>query len=315
MSYIEKRKKNEKTYFYFVKRFRFMNENHAIKKFIGTSQNYSKEKYILDNIEEISNQEYNAKIKKLKSVITKLSHNSELPEKMEYKSILIDNLLEGKKCKDKIYTEFAKEFIFNSNNIEGSKIPPTEVKRIIDQGNSKYKDVNEIKEVKNSIEALKYLQTRFKFDLTSIKRLYHILTENLVRDGNKPYPKGFKKQENIVGNSKTTHPDDVEKELNKLFEWLHDNRKKEHPLILAFEFHARFERIHPFLDGNGRTGRLIMNKIIMSNGYFPIIIYKSNKTAYLNSLENSEKRKKYYQFMLEQADKTYDYILDTIKKY
>ena len=205
----------------------------------------------------------------------------------------------------------------NSNNSEGSKIPPQKVREIIDTGDTKYQNKNEVIEVKNSIIAFEYLQKSFKFNLNSVKRLYHILTKNLVLEGKTPYPKGFKKISNIVGNSQTTAPEDVEKELTSLMTWYQSNRRKLHPLIVAFELHRRYEFIHPFLDGNGRTGRFIMNKILMSAGYTPIIVYKDNKIAYFNALEKSKEKKlkSYYQFMLEQADKTYDFLLDTIRKY
>ena len=143
------------------------------------------------------------------------------------------------------------------------------------------------------------------------------MTEGLFREGNRPYPKGFKKEENIVGNSQTTPPERVIEALTNLLKWYKLNKNKIHPLILAFEFHKRYEVIHPFLDGNGRTGRLIMNKILMSFGYAPIIVYKANKIAYFSALEKTEegKSKSYYQFMLEQADKTYDYLLQVISRY
>ena len=61
---------------------------------------------------------------------------------------------------------------------------------------------------------------------------------------------------------------------------------------------------------------MIMNKILISNGYSPIIVYKDNKTAYFNAIEKSdEKVKKYYHFMLEQTNKSYDYILEVIDRY
>jgi len=60
-----------------------------------------------------------------------------------------------------------------------------------------------------------------------------------------------------------------------------------------------------------------MNKILISKGYFPLIVYKTNKLSYFNALDKATegRNKKYYQFMLEQADKTYDFILKTIDKY
>ena len=318
MSYLEKKQINGKVYVYFVKKISFMKRLFVINKHIGTdSPTISKEKYLLDNLDVISNEELEFRKTFLNQVKNDISHNQNLPDRIEINAIKIDNFTEGKQCQKLLDGEFAKEFIFNSNNIEGSKIPPEKVREIIDKGDTKYKDRNEVKEVQNSILAFEYLNKSFKFNIASVKRLYHILTKNLVREGNIPYPKGFKKDPNVVGNSKTTSPERVEDELTDLIKWYKQNRYKIHPLILAFEFHRRYEFIHPFLDGNGRTGRMIMNKIMISNGYSPIIIYKENRLAYFNSIEKSKDGmlKNYYQFMLEQADKSYDYLLDVIKRY
>jgi len=316
MSYIEKKKKGDSTYLYFVKKVSFMGKVFVIKSNIGVATP-NKEKYILDNIKKLSGEELNFRSKFLESVKDKISHNKNLPEEVELKSIKIANLVEGKKCEQAVNIEFAKEFIFNSNNIEGSKIPAERVREIIDTGDTKYSNRNEVKEVKNSILAFEYLQKSFKFNLNSIKRLYHILTKDLVMEGNVPYPRGFKTEEVIVGNSKTTPPEEVEEELTNLMRWYRDNKNKIHPLILAFELHRRYEFIHPFRDGNGRTGRLIMNKLLMSAGYSPIIIYKENKQSYFNAIEKTKegRLKSYYQFMLEQADRSYDYLLKVIEKY
>jgi len=318
MSYIERKKINERTYAYFVKKISFMKKLLVIKKHIGLDNGtLNKEKYLLDNINEISKEEFDFIKKFLETIKEDISHNSELPERIEIKAIKISNLSEGKQCQNALDNEFAKEFIFNSNNIEGSKIPPEKVREIIDKGDTRYYNRNEVKEVQNSIIAFEYLKKSFKFNLNSIKRLYHILTNGLTRENNLPYPKGFKKESNIVGNSETAKPEEVEEELKELMEWYKSNKNKIHPLILAFEFHKRYESIHPFLDGNGRTGRLIMNKILISNGYSPITIYKDNKAAYFNAFEKLKegKLKNFFQFMLEQADKSYDYLLKVLERY
>jgi Fic family protein len=318
MSYLEKKQLNGKNYVYFVKKISFMKKLLVIKKHIGIENpTINKENYLLENIDEISNEEISFRKKFLETIKKTISHSENLPEKIELKAIRINNLEEGKQCQEILRKEFAKEFIFNSNNIEGSKIPPEKVREIIDKGDTRYFDRNEVKEVQNSILAYEYLEKSFKFNIVSIKRLYHILTKNLYREGKLPYPKGFKKEPNIVGNSQTTPPKKVKEELNELINWYRQNKGKIHPLILAFEFHRRYEFIHPFLDGNGRTGRLIMNKILISNRYPPIIVYKDNKQAYFNSIEKSKcgKLKNYYQFLLEQADKSYDYLLNVISRY
>jgi len=295
-----------------------MKELLVIKKHIGIEPiTLSKEKYLLDNIEPISQEELKFRKKFLEEIKEKLSHNPSLPIDAELKAIKINNYAEGKKCEKLLDNEFATEFIFNSNNIEGSKIPPEKVREIIETGNTQYKNKNEVKEVQNSIIAYEYLKKGFKFNISSIKRLYRILTKNLYTENKIPYPGGFKKISNVVGNSSTAPPEKVEEELKELLTWYFKNKSILHPIILAFEFHRRYEFIHPFLDGNGRTGRLIMNKILISNSYPPIIVYKDNKISYFNSIEKSKygKLKNYYQFMLEQANKTYDYLLKVIEKY
>ncbi len=317
MSYIKERTNKGKTYLYYTKKISFMGKNYIIKKSLGTPSFVNKDKYILDNLVDLSNEELIFRLKFLVPIEKDLSYNKKLPERIELKSIKINNFVEGKNCDELVKVEFAKEFIFNSNNIEGSRIPPEKVREIIETGDTKYLERNEVKEVQNSILAFEYIQKSFKFNLSSIKRLYYILTKGLYREGNLSYPKGFKKEENIVGNSKTTSPLKVKEELTNLLKWYLSNKNKIHPLILAFEFHKKYELIHPFTDGNGRTGRLIMNKILMSAGYSPIIVYKINKLAYFNALEKTRdgNSKAYYQFMLEQADKTYDYLLEVIDRY
>lgn len=318
MSYVEIKKTKSNNYATFVKKVSFMGDLLVIKKSMGIeTPKTNKDKFLLDNLNLISQEEYQFRKKYLEKISSLIAHNEKLPEEIELTSIRLTNLLEAKNCQEKVDTEFAKEFIFNSNNIEGSKIPPKAVREIIDRGDTKYSDKNEIKEVKNSIEAFEYLKNQFKFNIVSIKKLYHILTKDLEIQKGVYYPKGFKKVSNIVGNSTTTEPEKVEKELKNLLEWYKKNKREVHPLILAFEFHKRYEQVHPFLDGNGRTGRLIMNKILMANGYQPIIVYKDNKVAYFNALEKSSEgnKKKYYQFMLEQTRKTYTLLEELAKKY
>jgi Fic family protein len=318
MGYLEVKQIKGKRHAYFVKKVSFMRKLLVIKKYIGLeSPTINKEKYLIDNLNEISTNELEFRKGFLKLIKEDISHAENLPERVEANAIKINNLIEGKRFQKILDTEFAKEFIFNSNNIEGSKIPPERVREIIDSGDTKYFDRNEVKEVQNSVLAFNYIQKEFKFNLQSIKRLYNLLTKDLFREGNKPYPKGFKKEKNIVGNSETTAPENVAEELQNLINWYKRSKGYLHPLILAFEFHRRYEFIHPFLDGNGRTGRLIMNKILMSAGYPPIIIYKINKLSYFNAIEKSKegKLKNYYNFMLEQTDKSYDYLLEVINRY
>lgn len=98
----------------------------------------------------------------------------------------------------------------------------------------------------NSIAALNYLRTGFKFNIPSIKRLYYILTNSLTMSGGNYYSKGFKTVENVVNNQLTVPAEQVENELDALLRYYKENKKTKYPLQLAFDFHLRYEYIHPF---------------------------------------------------------------------
>ena len=317
MSFIEVKKRNNIEYASFVKKFSLMGKSFRIREHIGKNVSTLNEKeYLKNNFDSLTRREFDIR----KELLDKLDlvYNETLLSDVELKSIQINNLLEIKDIKEQILNEFAKEFIFNSNNIEGSKIPAEEVKKIIETGNSRYENRNEVKEVFNSINAFKYLENGFKFNIPSIKRLYYILTNDLTMSNGEPYPKGFKKVENIVNNQTTIPPDQVEWALEDLLNKYKENKREEYPFKLAFDFHLRYEYIHPFLDGNGRTGRLIMNKILMEHGYFPSIVYTNNSQAYYNAISRGlekQTKKSYYQFMFEQSNKTYKEFFTVIRDY
>ncbi|MDO8625472.1 MAG: Fic family protein, partial [Candidatus Diapherotrites archaeon] len=246
-----------------------------------------------------------------------MAHNPELIEKVETKAILLNNLIETQNAQKRARAEFAKEFIYNSNNIEGSRIPKEILVELFEKGSTPYKNKNEVLEVKNSIKTFDYLEKHFSFTMKGIKRLYYLLTNGMNMENGNPYPNGFKKTANIVGDSPTTAPENVETELRALLKWNKTNRKTMYPFQRAFEFHCRYERIHPFQDANGRTGRLLLNKILLQNNYPPIIVYKDNKRAYFNSIRDAQEgnTRKYHQFMLEQAQKTYDQMIGTLSNH
>ena len=80
----------------------------------------------------------------------------------------------------------------------------------------------------------------------------------------------------------------VKTDMGLLLEWYKENKTKLHPLILAIVFHHKFEKIHPFMDGNGRTGRMIMNYILISNKLPPMIIHKKSREEYLESMREAD---------------------------
>ena len=317
MSHIEVKKVKNEEYASFVKKKRIMGKTYRISEHIGKNVlTINKREYLKRNLDRLSQKEFALRRPLLEDL--DITYSEGLLYDVELLSIKIDNLLEAKESKEAVLIDFAKEFIFNSNNIEGSRIPAEEVKKIIEAGDTRYQNANEVKEVFNSIDAIDYIRSGFKFNIPSIKRLYYILTKDLLMQNGVPYPRGFKTESNVVNNMETAPPDMVIPKISELLEYYKENKKKEHPLKIALYFHLKYEEIHPFQDGNGRTGRMIMNKILISNGYFPIVVYSDNSTAYFNAITKGLSRRNkraYYQFMLEQAKKTYTQFYSVIEEY
>jgi len=77
-------------------------------------------------------------------------------------------------------------------------------------------------------------------------------------------------------------------DMKLLLKWYNENKDLLHPLVLAAIFHHKFEKIHPFMDGNGRTGRMIMNHILMRSEHPPLILHKRSREEYLDALRNAD---------------------------
>jgi len=185
----------------------------------------------------------------------------------------------------RFWARFAIRFIFESNAIEGSRLSQREVEKIIRKGTiRKSASRVEIQEVRNALRAFEQIQSKnFRLNQRSIKSLHAIVTKDLN------ITQGYKQHEVIVNNRPTAKPGTVRSELSKLFTWYETQKKGNvDPFLLALDFHARFERIHPFEDGNGRTGRMILNWMLLRSGYGMILIPMSSRVKYWNALGKAD---------------------------
>ena len=98
----------------------------------------------------------------------------------------------------------------------------------------------------------------------------------------------YKKLPNEAGSMKTTEPKYVQRDMTKLMEWY--NSLKEIKIKEIIEFHARFEKIHPFQDGNGRVGRIIIFKECLKNNIIPFIILDKDKVFYYRGLKEYQSK-------------------------
>ena len=195
-----------------------------------------------------------------------------------------------------IYHKLQIEMTYNSNHIEGSKLTHDQTKYIFETKTIVPTDdlinIDDIIETVNHFRCIDLaIDLANKRISESIIKQFHYILKNNTSDSRKPWFKvgDYKLLENEVGGVSTTKPENVKKEIIKLLEWY--NSIDNVSINEIIEFHQRFERIHPFQDGNGRVGRLIMFKECLKNGIVPIIILDEYKSYYYRGLKewNNEK--------------------------
>lgn len=187
--------------------------------------------------------------------------------------------------------KFLATFISNSNAIEGSSLSKK------DTFNYLFNDITpkghtnkEMHMASNLLKAWEYLE-RNQHKLPSEKDLFELhklVNKNIESDDTLG---SYKTVQNYVGDEITTSKLFVNEKMTKLVDWIKTAFKKIDDFELAFQSHAQFEIIHPFIDGNGRVGRLFMNWILMYKGLSPLAIRSSKRADYISALNNSRKRK------------------------
>lgn len=206
--------------------------------------------------------------------------------------------------KSEILKRFIIEFAFNTTSIEGNTITLKQAQSLLMENlTPKNKTLREIYDLQNTEKVFLKLYDNLKQGLNHklICEVHDYLLENIDKR------KGYRTEDVRVFkmNFKSTPAKYVKVDMKLLLEWYKQNKNKLHPLVLATMFHHKFEKIHPFMDGNGRTGRMLMNFILLKNNYPPIIIRKKNRTEYLNKLNKADEcdlnktEKKYYQDLIE----------------
>lgn len=204
-------------------------------------------------------------------------------------------LKEQKKSKFKgnIYHFSQVNFAYNSNKIEGGKLSEDETEAIFETNSFIPKDKSSIKiddliEMKNHFRLFDYTIDNIDNQLTKemIIEMNKILKRNTTDEENPRYNVGgFKVIPNRIGLVNVIHtskPEDVENDIEELLRWY--NKLTNITIEDIIEFHVRFERIHPFGDGNGRVGRMLMFKECLKNNICPFIVLDSDKTYYMRGL-------------------------------
>ena len=185
-----------------------------------------------------------------------------------------------------IFDNFSIKIAYNTTSLEGNTITLEETKRFFEDGKTPAnRELREIYDLKNTREVFSWiLNKKEKINNDLIIRIHKKLLKDIdTRIGYrttdiKVFKSHFKASPGIY----------VQTDMKILLEWYKENKNKLHPFVLASIFHHKFEKIHPFSDGNGRTGRILMNYILLKSGYPPSVIYKKTRDDYLDALSSAD---------------------------
>ena len=218
----------------------------------------------------------------------------------ENKNYLLERLREEKKhsIKGGIYHKLQIDLTYNSNHMEGSELTHDQTRYIFETRTIGVENSNEVIKVDDIVETINHFSmidrvidfANYELSEAFIKELHMILKTGTSDSRLSWFKVGdYKRRANAAEDIETTLPRLVPQEMKKLVNEY--NKKEKHTLEEIIEFHVKFERIHPFQEGNGRVGRLIAFKECLKNNIVPFIILDSKKMFYYRGLKNWDKER------------------------
>ena len=220
-----------------------------------------------------------------------------------------------------IYYYSQVNFSYNSNKIEGSRLTSDQTEAIFDTSSFIPKsndliELDDLIEVKNHFRLFDYMLDNVDKKLTKeiIIEMNKILKRNTSDEDNPRYNVGgFKVVPNIIGVVNiidTTAPEEVEEAIETLLNEY--NSKSNVTLENIIDFHYKFEKIHPFGDGNGRVGRIIMFKECLKNNIMPFIVLDEDKTYYMRGLKEYEHDKMFLIDTIKHEQDLYESVCEKL---
>lgn len=215
-----------------------------------------------------------------------------------------------------IYHRVQIDMTYNSNHIEGSRLSHDQTRFIFETKtvgvSAQALNVDDIIETANHFRCIDLVidSARSKLSESFIKQLHFILKTG-TSDSQKPWFRtgAYKQLENEVGGSETAKPGEVAPRMKQLL--AEYNAKKSVALDDILDFHVQFEKIHPFQDGNGRVGRLILLKECLKHDIVPFIITEELKIFYYNGIKQWEDERGYLRDTCLSAQDSFKLVLDS----
>lgn len=195
----------------------------------------------------------------------------------------------SKRDRSGIYAVTSRELAYNSNKIEGSTLTENQTASLFDTGmlpvsDSAYR-AKDIEEMNGHFLMFNHMLKTLDEDLSEdlIKKFHYELKSGVFEDKANGYNIGeYKERPNIAGTMQTSMPADVHRDMKELLNWYKNADKHLGTLALL---HTRYEKIHPFQDGNGRTGRLILYREALKHDIIPPIIHDANRMEYIEGVK------------------------------
>ena len=286
--HIEKRKQGKKTKYYLAHSYREGSKVHKFRKYLGTDLSDKK----LKERKEIAEKLILEEIHKYKIIKDPLDFELTEQEIKEIKKLEAEIPLKISHLSEKDWKLFSEIFTYNTNAIEGSKLNQKEVRNILEEDKWPDKSKEDIAETYGVDEAIRFIrQTKEHVSINLIKKIHKIVFKN-----SKPFAgKLRKKGEEVVVADNLGHivhegapQTRIIYLLKELINWYNKNKEKYPALILGAVIHNQFENIHPFADGNGRVGRILLNNILIKHKLPPINIDLENSREYYKTLKEYE---------------------------
>lgn len=185
------------------------------------------------------------------------------------------------------YEAFVAQFTFDSNAIEGNTLTLDETSQLLFEGLVPARSLREVNEALNHKRAFDRLLAH-RGDITKrfICDLHALVVQDTLAKGVAGQAGRYRDVQVFIRGVDwvPAAPKDVPKDMKALLEWYTKNKRRLHPVVTASYFHVAFELVHPFVDGNGRVGRLLMNFILRKHGYPMVNIPSRTKRAYYVAL-------------------------------
>ncbi len=287
--YIEKRKEGKRIKYYLSHSFREGNKVHKIRKFLGKNIEVLQLKERIEKARKIILEE----IAQYKIISDPLRVPLSEKEINFIQKLQVNQKLRITHLSEEQWKFFSELFTYNTNAIEGSELDQKEVKEILEKDKWPKKSKEDIAETYGVNKAINFIrETKEHISIKFILELHKIVFKN---------SRGFagefrKKGEEVVvrdGLGNIVHYGAPQSRilglLKELIEWYNKNKEKYPALVLAVAVHNQFENIHPFRDGNGRVGRILLNNILIKNNLAPVNIDFKNRREYYSVLQEYEK--------------------------